>query len=214
MATGDLTASQRAFLDHLLESELAESFYLTGGTALSAFHLHHRRSDDLDLFSRRVFDANTVVRLVNGIAEGEPTPHKIAHRLGFILQVGGEELRVEFVHYDYDWIESPQTLYGRLRVDGLRDILANKLSAMIERTDPKDYVDLFHLLRRTPLTIEQGIEDCRTKFGWPGLSYLLQTAFLKVDGLPAFPDTEPPTSIEEARIFFREIVRRLARSST
>ena len=90
MATGDLTAGQRAFLDHLLESELVEHFYLTGGTALSAFHLHHRRSDDLDLFSRQAFEATAVVRLVNAVAEGEPTPHRIAHRLGFILRVGGE----------------------------------------------------------------------------------------------------------------------------
>ncbi len=213
MAKGNLTAAQHAFLDHLLGSELADTFYLSGGTALSAFHLHHRRSDDLDLFSRQAFDSNAVVRLVNEIAEEEPTPHKIAHRLGFILRVGGELLRVEFVHYDYDWLEPPQPLYGQLRVDGLRDILANKLSAMIERTDPKDYADLLHILRRTPVTIEQGIEDCRAKFGWPGLSYLLQTALLKVDGLSAWPETEPPTSLDEARDFFAGIVDRLARSS-
>jgi len=28
-----------------------DSFYLTGGTALSAFYLHHRKSRDLDFFS-------------------------------------------------------------------------------------------------------------------------------------------------------------------
>ncbi len=213
MPTGDLTAAQQAFLDHLLGSELADTFYLSGGTALSAFHLHHRRSDDLDLFSRRPYDANAVVQLVNAIAEGEPTPHRLHHRLGFLLRVEQEPLRVEFVHYDYDWIEPPRPLYGRLQVDGLRDILANELSAMIERTDPKDYADLLHLLRRSPLTIDQGIEDCRAKLGWPGLAYLLQTALLKVDELPGWPETVPATSLDEARAFFTGIVERLASSS-
>lgn len=54
MPTGDLTPAQRTFLDHLIGSEFADTFYLSGGTALSAFHLHHRDSEDLDLFSRRV----------------------------------------------------------------------------------------------------------------------------------------------------------------
>lgn len=36
---GDLTSGQRAFLDHLLTSKLVESLYLSGGTALAAFHL-------------------------------------------------------------------------------------------------------------------------------------------------------------------------------
>ena len=213
MGTGDLTPAQRAFLDHLLESELAEAFYLSGGTALSAFHLHHRRSDDLDLFSRRRFDSTPVVHLVNAIAEEEPVPRRVADRLGFLVRVAGEPLRVEFVHYDFDWLEPPLPRYGRLRVDGLRDILANKLSAMVERSDPKDYADLLHLLRRTQLTIEQGMEDCKTKFGWPGLPHLLQTAFLRVNELSGWPETDPPTSLDEARTFFRGVVERSVRSS-
>lgn len=32
---------------------MAPDFYLTGGTALSRFYLHHRYSDDLDLFVNR-----------------------------------------------------------------------------------------------------------------------------------------------------------------
>lgn len=213
MTIGDLTPGQRSFLDHLLSSPLVEAFYLTGGTALSAFHLHHRRSDDLDLFSRQPFDPSEAVRLVNSIAEKEPIPHRIHHRLGFVVQVAGAPLRVEFVHYDFDWIEPPVARYRGLRVDGLRDILANKLSAVIERTDPKDFTDLLFLLRDTDLSLEGGIEDCKAKFGWPGLHHLLQTALLKVGDLTGWPETEPPTSLDEARLFFRDAVRALARSS-
>jgi len=210
---GDLTPGQRAFLDHLLTTELAESLYLSGGTALAAFHLHHRWSEDLDLFSRHPVDAKAVVRLVGAIAEREPVAHRIQDRLGFILEIAGAPLRVEFVHYDFDPIEPPVPRYGKLRVDGLRDILANKLSAILERTEPKDYTDLLFLLRTPPLTLEQGIRDCRAKFGWPGLPHLVQTALLKVDALSGWPETEPPTSLEEARAYFRQTVGRLASSS-
>jgi hypothetical protein len=37
VAIGELTPGQRAFLDHFLASELAESFYLSGGTALAGW---------------------------------------------------------------------------------------------------------------------------------------------------------------------------------
>jgi hypothetical protein len=63
-------------------------------------------------------------------------------------RVVGQPLRVEFVRYDVDHIEPPRPRYGPLRVDGLRDILANKLSAMVERTEPKDYADVLLLLRQ------------------------------------------------------------------
>ena len=58
MAFGSLSHAQELFLDRLGESDLAEIFYLTGGTALSAFYLHHRESEDLDFFSREPFRAN------------------------------------------------------------------------------------------------------------------------------------------------------------
>ena len=42
---------QKEVFHCLREIPEADSFYLTGGTALSAFYLRHRRSDDLDFFT-------------------------------------------------------------------------------------------------------------------------------------------------------------------
>ena len=209
MPLGELTPGQRAFLDAVVAGGLADQFYLSGGTALSAFHLHHRLSEDLDLFSRRAFSHPTVVALVNATSETEPIPHRIGHRLGFLITVHDERLKVEFVHYDFDWIETPLARYGALRVDGVRDILANKLSAAIERKEPKDYADLYFLLRRAEPGLARGIADCRAKFGWPGLEYLLQTAFLKSASLPAWPETNPAVEASEAARFFRDVARSL-----
>ncbi len=210
MRLGDLSPGQEAFLDGLDQSPLAEAFYLSGGTALSTFHLHHRSSEDLDLFSREPFSATAVVQLVNAIGDQPPTSsRRVADRFGFLLRVRGEPLKVEFVRYDVDSIEEPSRRRGQLRVDGLRDILANKLSAVVERVEPKDYVDLCFLLRQPGLTLERGLEDCRRKFGWPGLENLLQAAFLRSGRLPELPPTEPPVEMEELRSLFRGYARAL-----
>ena len=52
-----LTPAQQQFLTLFAQSSpLAKQFYLTGGTALAAFYLQHRYSEDLDFFSDQEFD--------------------------------------------------------------------------------------------------------------------------------------------------------------
>ena len=46
-----LTPFQKQLLKAIGDSPLADSFYLTGGTALAAFYLQHGFSEDLDFFS-------------------------------------------------------------------------------------------------------------------------------------------------------------------
>ena len=46
-----LTPLQRAILKQFPQVTDADSFYLTGGTALAYFYLKHRQSHDLDFFT-------------------------------------------------------------------------------------------------------------------------------------------------------------------
>jgi hypothetical protein len=46
-----LTPLQRDFLFRFFAQPASAPFALTGGTALAAFHLQHRISDDIDLFA-------------------------------------------------------------------------------------------------------------------------------------------------------------------
>ncbi len=64
-----LTGKQKIVIDEIKkEKNLASRFYLTGGTALSAFHLQHRYSDDLDLFSDDAFDKEKIVNFIKRLA--------------------------------------------------------------------------------------------------------------------------------------------------
>lgn len=210
-ATGDLTAAQRRLLEAIAQSDLADRFYLTGGTALSAFYLHHRRSDDLDLFSRERFESRAILEVVERLADGPVMPVRREHRLGLLVPLAGETVRVEFVQYDHPSIEPPLATIGALRVDGLRDILANKLSAIVDRTEAKDFADVYFLLERTGMSLAQGIADATAKFGWPAMDLLLQSAFLKLEELDAWPELTPPVTVEAARAAFRGWARSLIR---
>ncbi|MGH7771052.1 MAG: nucleotidyl transferase AbiEii/AbiGii toxin family protein, partial [Candidatus Binatia bacterium] len=54
MGNSVLTLLQRHVLTSLFQNDLGRrGYYLTGGTALAEFYLHHRYSDDLDFFTRR-----------------------------------------------------------------------------------------------------------------------------------------------------------------
>ena len=46
-----LTPLHKSFIRKFSESPFQKSFFLTGGTALAAFYLQHRLSEDLDFFT-------------------------------------------------------------------------------------------------------------------------------------------------------------------
>lgn len=52
MSTSEiLTPLQIALLEGFFSTSAGQSFFLTGGTALAAYHLQHRLSKDIDLFT-------------------------------------------------------------------------------------------------------------------------------------------------------------------
>jgi predicted nucleotidyltransferase component of viral defense system len=124
-----------------------DEFFLTGGAALVGFHLHHRVTHDLDFFTA-----------ADAIDEGERTLREIAQSLSldmetvrrspdfrrFLLQNSSEGVIVDLVKD-----ASPQVLekmsIGRIVVDSPREILANKLCALLSQTEVRDLVDVARL---------------------------------------------------------------------
>jgi predicted nucleotidyltransferase component of viral defense system len=124
-----------------------DEFFLTGGAALAGFHLHHRVTHDLDFFTS-----------ADAIDEGERTLRDVAESLSldmetlrrspdfrrFLLQGASEGVIVDLVKD-----ASPQVLekmsIGRIVVDSPREILANKLCALLSRTEVRDLVDVARL---------------------------------------------------------------------
>lgn len=69
MGKVNLTPIQRLVLTEFSKSLVfRQKFYLTGGTALSAFYLHHRLSEDLDFFSEQELEDKLINEFIAKIS--------------------------------------------------------------------------------------------------------------------------------------------------
>jgi hypothetical protein len=176
-----LTERQKGFLLRFARSSLRQDFYLSGGTALAAFYLRHRSSEDLDFFCEEEFNVEPVLALLQSIPSVQKMEYerKFDRRL-FLLCFGPEDvLKVEFTRYPFPRCEAGISVEN-LQIDSVRDIVANKLVALTDRTDAKDYADVYYAFRNDPdLDLETLIGDAEHKFGITGIKHMLAGRFLQ-----------------------------------
>ncbi len=163
-----LTKNQQIFLNKLKEdSYLPQIFYLTGGTALAEFYLHHRLSEDLDFFTDKEFDERKVDFFINKMRTElkavEVNREHIFDRFIYIFDFSSGVLKVEFVKYEFPNLK-PLQIFDRLFVADIYDIAVNKLFTILDRTEAKDYVDLYFLLKRYGL--EKLLAGVQKKYGF------------------------------------------------
>lgn len=204
-----LTDRQRAVIAAVAIEPRLSQFYLSGGTALSAYHLHHRISDDLDFFSMdkpdRTFLLTFVQHLKDSLGALEVRFEYIYDRnLYFLSFADGYELKLEFTYYPYAVIERQLQLDGIL-IDSLCDITANKLMAMLERFDPKDFADLFYLLQDRALNEVR--LDAEVKFKIKISDMFLGSELAKVSRIEALPKMLKPLSVVQLKEFFSDQAR-------
>jgi|GEM_PF-143748 len=145
-----LTPLQEAFLTRFFTYDVGEQFFLTGGTALAAFYLGHRLSDDLDFFTvnDQAFDGLQAElgrlgrELDCGVATVVSTP---AFRQVVLSTQRDDRLKVDFVR-DIETQFGARRRVGQVIVDSLLNIAVNKVTAVFGRGSIKDFVDLYLLL--------------------------------------------------------------------
>jgi predicted nucleotidyltransferase component of viral defense system len=145
-----LTPLQRDFLDAFFARPAAQKFFLTGGTALAAFHLHHRYSEDLDLFTLD-WDALEAMEREMPIVASEikcewSLKVKATDFRAILLNRPPEpSLKVDLVREAGTQFGEHQR-FGSIVVDSMLNIAVNKVTAVFGRTAAKDFVDLYFLL--------------------------------------------------------------------
>lgn len=166
-----LTPFQQKFLDILATNNyITRHFYFTGGTVLSEFYLHHRLSEDFDLFSENEVSLTPISSFLKKYS-GELGINKITHRpfMGlhsFILFFGSsQKFKIDFNYYPYPRINVGKK-YKNLNVDSLYDIAANKVHTLFMNPRTRDYIDLFFILKAADFTWEKLILDAKAKFDW------------------------------------------------
>jgi predicted nucleotidyltransferase component of viral defense system len=164
-----VVSSKLSALQHdLVEAFFSEpsAFFLTGGGALAGYHLGHRFTDDLDLFSPPTESMDRAVqRLRRAAAAVGATVESIQEApefRRFALQRGEGATVVDLVIDRAPQLIVDKELVGAVRIDPQREIAANKITTLLGRTAPRDLVDLFALFDEGH-TLEGALADARTK---------------------------------------------------
>ncbi|MEW6418525.1 MAG: nucleotidyl transferase AbiEii/AbiGii toxin family protein [Nitrospirota bacterium] len=210
-----LNEKQKLLLHKFKRWSEAGEFYMTGGTALAAFYLQHRLSDDLDFFSEDTVNGEVILsflRTIPGIRDLH-LERKFDRKI-FLIHFGdGEDLKVEFTRYPFKRIHPFYIIEG-IQIDSIMDILVNKLAALADRKDVKDYVDLYFILKEHPeLTIEDLITKAEQKFGIRGLRYILEGRFLECAKQTGLLKMKKRYRSDEMVDFFKRMGRSLIKRS-
>lgn len=205
-----LTDPQKAALAFIAHEPRLSSFYLSEGTALAAYYLHHRVSDDLDFFTPEAPDIVFLHEL------GEQLKQRLkARAVNFqrlydrnIFEFLGEfgVLKVEFTKYPFPQLEPP-TIINEVRVDSFPDVSANKLMAMLDRFDPKDFADLFFIFKKRSL--QTVWRDAEKKFDITIDPLFLGAELAKVRRVAGLPHMMQQLTVEELKAFFSDRAREL-----
>ncbi len=201
-----LTPLQRQVLAAIGQTPLARSFYLTGGTALAVFYLHHRYSMDLDFFTA---DPTAIIQV-------PPMMQEIGQQLGleitftrtldtflecFLRSQEDERVQMDFAQdtpYRLEPTHLDETF--QINVDNLTDIACNKLSALFDRAEPKDFVDIYFLCQEA-FSFKQLTKLARQKH--VGLDdYWLAVALRRVEQVEFLPRMIKPLSLGKLKTFF------------
>lgn len=206
------TKRQKEFLGLINSNRyLSSQFYFTGGTALAEFYLHHRLSEDLDFFSKNKIDQRRIFIIISRWSkkynfEFSSRFVEVVYRFNLTFK-DNSSLKVDFSHYPYPLVEKGAK-YKSIRLDSLKDIAINKLLVISQRTDVKDFVDLYFLLKEK-FSVWDLIYGLKTKFNVKVEPFLLAEDFLKIEDFKFMPKMIRKLTLEELRLFFREQAKKV-----
>ncbi|MBI3538486.1 MAG: nucleotidyl transferase AbiEii/AbiGii toxin family protein [Chloroflexi bacterium] len=189
----------------------SQSFFLTGGTALAEFYLHHRYSEDIDLFT---LDRNAYGAMITDLSYLSEELNcsltvgvsAVDFRSIFFERVGESRLKVDLVRDAGPQFDAPQR-FNDVIVNSLLDIAVNKVTALFGRAAVRDFVDLYFLLKQgfdlnELMRLAQEKDLGFTEFYFAGALHEIQRA-------RELPRMILPLTLEELRAFFSPLAEQI-----
>jgi len=152
---------------HIVNS-LETGFYLTGGTATSRKYLHHRFSDDLDLFVND--DPKFSLwseRVIQALLQTSQWQCRVLNRderfvrLVVIQQI--TQLNIELINDVPAHVGEIEVHPVLGRIDSKENILANKITALIGRQEPKDLADIWGFCCQMGMPVMDAVVNAQSK---------------------------------------------------
>lgn len=214
MTDSVLTERQKALLQAIgKDAWLRERFYLSGGTALAGFYLHHRYSEDLDFFSENDIDVMHVdvfLKSIKGkLGFSSIDREQSYNRNLFFLRFDDEVLKTEFTYYPFPRIEKGKTEFG-VTVDSILDIAVNKVFTIYQKPRARDFIDLFCICRKENFSLADDlVPKARIKFDWHVDLLQLGSQLLQTTAVRDYPRMMTAISDEEWQNFFISEAKKL-----
>ncbi len=204
--TSGITPRQKQLLELIVqEPYIIQTFYFTGGTALTAFYLHHRRSYDLDFFSTGAFDYDYLLRFfrqLQDVIDATITSEQDYGFLEFFVRYpDNERVKVDFNHYSSMRIKNGFK-WKNFTIDSMEDIATNKLEALASRPRARDYVDFYFLLQKNHFKLPKIIKNVIKKFRHDIDLIQLSKNFLKVSEYADLPKMLVPFDRKDMDTFY------------
>lgn len=210
-----ITHEQKLLLDKFRKDKfLSCNFYFTGGTALSLHYLQHRQSVDLDFFSESQFDPQVILDTIT--AWGKELDFTVDYLKIEVAQIfnltfpNKQTTKIDFGFYPHKQVEECQLIDG-IKVDSLMDIAINKLLTVEQRTEVKDFVDLYFLLK--DFAIWDLLEGVKVKFKVKMDPFVIGSDLLKVEGFDYLPRMIQPLELHDLKSFFRQKAKEMGLKS-
>ena len=163
-----LTSYQIQILKTFFNSDLGRQFFLTGGTALAAFYLGHRQSNDLDFFTIEAFDPLKLERLISVIARETNAEIQIKVKTTDYHEIYLENKKENWIQR-LDFVKEQPVVFGeRITIDGvivdsLENIATNKILTIYGRLEAKDYLDFYFILQESDFDFDELFEKTKKK---------------------------------------------------
>ncbi|OGW70379.1 MAG: hypothetical protein A3J72_04680, partial [Nitrospirae bacterium RIFCSPHIGHO2_02_FULL_40_19] len=182
---------QVRFLETVKSSEdITRSFYLTGGTALAAFYLNHRESEDLDFFSEKEVEPLAIETFLKSnktkLGFEKIEFQRSFNRNLFFLHFKNSLLKTEFTYFPFTPLEKGG-LQGKLKIDSLKDIAVNKVFAISQQSRARDFVDLYCIVEKKGWSLKDLLKDARIKFDVHIDLIQFGAQLIKIQGLADLP---------------------------
>lgn len=208
-----LTPYQVRILERFFSSGFGSEFFLTGGTALSAFYFAHRDSKDLDLFTLAPYDYESLQAVVTDIAKEVDatvfTKVKTDHYNELYLRNEKDhwEQRIDIVADQPVHFGTLVTLDG-IRVDSLENIASNKLLTIFGRLEPKDFIDFYLIMTKTKLTFDDVFALAQRKDA--GLDeFFLSNSMAQIEKITTWPAMKIPLDRSALLRYYQRLSRTL-----
>lgn len=202
-----LTLEQEKVLDLFSnENYLTRKFYFTGGTALSAFYLFHRISEDLDFFSEQEIHLPSIEKFIGKLKQNLKLV-KVDYRkfLGlhtFYLFFSQDNfLKIDFNYYPFPRIEKG-VKYHDITVDSLYDIAVNKVHTISMKVRARDFIDIFFILQEKKWSFKELLMQAKVKFDWHIDPVQLGSQLIKATEVKDFPRMIKKIEHKEWQNFF------------